>query len=119
VNQELVEYVIREVGRHRSPNDIVKHVAVQGGMNWQEAQRFVMRVLLEHRQEVVSSRKSTYRLVAVILLVIGLASSIAGAYGALYGVARGLPEFISLLILGVFMIAGGLAWLARDLRRPK
>jgi len=117
VSQELAEYIVRETLRDRDPNDIVRQVAFQGRMNWQEAERFVNRVLMENRQAIMSRRQSTYRVVALIVLLMGLAGSFAGAYVAINGTDRARPAYVFLFVISASMVVGVLRWFVQNLRR--
>jgi len=79
VNQEqMVKYVVSELGKHKHPNDVIKALAETGSMDWNTAKRFVYTVKARYGKDIARQR-------APLLLVIAVITMIAGA-----GLATGI-----------------------------
>ena len=68
---ETTEFVVRELGKHRSRDDIIQALCEQGGFDWYRAKEFVQRVESEHGSRI-AVRQSP------LLIIIGLGTLLAG-----------------------------------------
>ena len=66
----LVDYVIKELGGHGDQNELIRQVCERGGMSWQQAEAFVLRVAAEH-EHLIARRRSPLLLTLGVLTLIG------------------------------------------------
>jgi hypothetical protein len=116
MNEEITEYIIRELGRHRPENDIVRNVACCANVSWDEARRLVAEVKAKHRGRVVRRQSP-------VLLALGVATFIGGFFlsmGMVLATLGGAVVFfinvpvpylgnMVYFVTGLGMMAGG-AW---------
>ena len=70
--EEAINYVIQELGKHKSQNDIIVALCQQTGMAWSQAEGFVNQVQAEHQHDI-SSRQSPLLIgISVGLIIVGL-----------------------------------------------
>jgi hypothetical protein len=70
--EEAINYVIQELGKHKSQNDIIVALCQQTGMAWSQAEQFVNQVQAEHQHDI-SSRQSPLLIgISVGLIIVGL-----------------------------------------------
>ncbi len=69
----LTEYVIRELGRNVTKNDLIYDVCQRTGLSWDQVSQFVSGVEQKHHREI-AKRSSP------ILFVIGIAVFLGGAW---------------------------------------
>jgi hypothetical protein len=109
--EETVEFVIRELARHRSRDNIVNMLCEQTGGGWREVERFVRRVEIEHH-DTIAARQSP------LVIMLGAGSIVVGAAMTLYSVYlimnAQIDEFsVGLLITGPALLVGGIAGIWR------
>ena len=127
-DQAVVDFVIREHGRHRSRDEIVRALSTQCRLAWGEAQELVMKVEREHRT-TIARRQSPF------LIFLGVATLIGGVFlagrgifllyvlyfSATHGVVRiANPQAIGIVIgqmfTGIAMVAGSLVGLGQTIK---
>ncbi len=96
----LTEYVIRELGRHVSRNDLIFDLCHRTGMSWDQAAKFVAEIEQTHRR-VIARKQSP------LFLVIGVGIFLGGVWAFCGGVLYFLN----------FMQAGSISINPLDLRR--
>jgi hypothetical protein len=113
--QEATEFVIRELGRHHQINDIVQKLCELTGMNWNQAEKFVSQVMMQHQGEIASKQSPLVALLGISIVLFGLGLTVFVAYETLQGtiiIFLNLPipylGNIVYLITGLSMIAGGI-----------
>jgi hypothetical protein len=112
-DEETTEFVIHELSRHRSRNDIVSVLCEQNGWSWKDAQRLVQKIEIEHHG-TIAARQSP------LLIVLGVGSIIVGLAMAAYTVLIALngefyAESVGFFITGVGLVLGGIAGVWRTL----
>jgi hypothetical protein len=70
--QELTDFVIRELGQHASRNEILYALCQMGGMSWPQAEAFVRDVEISHRRAIARRQ-------GPIVVIIGIVTAVAGA----------------------------------------
>lgn len=118
MNEELTQMIIKDLGKHRSRNEIIRTMCEQGEMDWQQAERLLQQVERDHRQTIVR-RQSPF------LIFLSIGTFIIGILLLLYSVeffvaffqgdtlekilsARSGYYRIAGAVTGLGMIAGGL-----------
>lgn len=70
--EEAVNFVIQELGKHSSQNEIIVALCQKTGMAWSQAEEFIQQVQVEHKQ-AISSRQSPLLIgISVGLIIVGL-----------------------------------------------
>ncbi len=69
--ERVPQYIVEELGRHRSPEDIILIICQKTGMKWPEAERLVMQVKAEHQPEIARKQNGVYRWMTIICLLLG------------------------------------------------
>jgi len=70
--QEAVDFVIKELGKHRQPNEIIQTLCEKAGFNWVQAENFVRRVISENRGEIVRKRSWLISVIGIFTFIGGL-----------------------------------------------
>jgi hypothetical protein len=71
MRDETIKYVVKELGKHRSENDIVRTVVYLEDASWEEAKRIVAEIKIKCRGQI-ARRQSP------LLIAIGAATFIGG-----------------------------------------
>lgn len=118
--RELVNLIVRELGKHRSVDDVTRLVVDQSELNWSDARKFVQRVMFEQRSEIVQRRAPILLIVGGFAIVAGLALATAMTIATLNGIAIFFIVFpmpylgnIVSFMLGILMAVGGIIGLLR------
>jgi hypothetical protein len=107
--QEATEFVIRELGRHRSRDDIVREICEQTNWPWRQVQHFVQRVEVQHQDQITSRQMP-------LLIALGVGTIAAGFLLIVFTIfsnsgGEGMNPFYALVGLG--MMIGGAAGIWR------
>lgn len=111
-DQELHNFVVRELGKGRRRSDVTMDVCERTGMDWQTAQKFVYQVAFERRKEVAARQSPLAIIFGVSFIVGGLGMALLSVFATLQGLVisyQGVPYVgnISGVVLGMLLIAGG------------
>ena len=123
MNDKLTAFIIEELTNHRDRKELVRMVCERGGLNWQDAERFVDLVEAQHGR-TIATRQTPLLLffsIGTLLLGIGLIAMNLQPLISLFqkdmmGQALSLQSSyyqILGLLTGVGMTAGGLVGLWR------
>ena len=123
MNDKLTAFIIEELTNHRDRKELVRMVCERGGLNWQDAERFVDLVEAQHGR-TIATRQTPLLLffsIGTLLLGIGLIAMnlqplLAFSQKDMMGQALSLQSSyyqILGLLTGVGMTAGGLVGLWR------
>jgi hypothetical protein len=116
--EEAVDFIVQELGKHHSRNEIITALCQQVGMNWSQAEQFLLQVEAEH-SHAIASRQSP------LLIVMGVTFIIVGCGLLIYNTEFFLGLFdkdalglalsaqsayyrIGSIILGLGMLIGGI-----------
>jgi hypothetical protein len=116
--EELIELVIRELGKHHERWDIVARVCEQSTLGWGEAEQLVAEVESQYKRKIAARQGPLLVFVSVGTLVIGLGlliynfELIAAIFnkdllGQILSLRSGYLQLIS-LVTGLGMTVGGL-----------
>jgi hypothetical protein len=115
----IVDLVVRELSKGRSPNEVARLLCEQGRTSWGEAEQLVRNVKRKHRRRI--SRRKIPTMIALIILSIlfgvvmlivgfrGFGSEVVGSrhYG-FYSVHMGNELFIGSIFIGLSLIGGAI-----------
>jgi hypothetical protein len=121
--EKVVQFVISQLGRHHSRNDIIQRLCEQEGWPWKQAERFVRKVEIQHHHKI-AARQSP------IIIFLGVGSLIAGAVIVVFtGVSlvewvnhpsvtnpeqvENSPYYVAAFVTGLGMVIGGIAGIWR------
>jgi hypothetical protein len=123
MDEEIMEYIVRELGRHRPENDIIFTLAQREDLNWDEARRLVQDVKFHQSSRVARRQSPLLLVVSVGTLIGGLALSGGVAFATLDGFIIFLPSLpipylgnLVYFLTGLAMVAGAVIGLYRLIR---
>lgn len=116
--EEVTPFIVKELGKHHSHNEIIHSLCEQAGMQWAEAEKLVQQVELEHGRDIAAHQSP-------LIIVLGTVTVIGGIGLIIYGIqffvgfaqedglnmllnAPGAYYKIGSLFTGLFMVAGGI-----------
>ncbi len=116
--EELIELVIKELGKHHERRDIVARICEQSTLGWDEAEQLVAEVEAQYKRKIAARQGPFLVFVSVGTLVIGLGlliynfELIAAVFnkdllGQILSLRSGYLQLIS-LVSGLGMTVGGL-----------
>ena len=116
--EELIELVIRELGKHHERRDIVARICEQSTLGWEEAEQLVTEVESQYKRKIAARQGPFLVLVSIGTLVIGLGlliyniELIAAIFnkdllGQILSLRSGYLQLVS-LVTGLGMTVGGL-----------
>jgi hypothetical protein len=96
--QEATRFVIRQLGRHQSRNDIIRGLCERGRFDWRQAEQFVYRVENEHRRQIAARQMPFILFVAFATIIGGVVFvAIGGFYFSCTGSAMVLGGLIGIV----------------------
>src|SRR5436190_1432444 len=115
---EATEFVVRELGKHHSRDDIIRTLCEQAGFDWYRAKEFVQRVEKEHGQRIAIRQSPLIVILGLATLLVGVGLSTWVTWETLQGtiiffISMPIPYLGNVIyfITGLGMIAGGIAGL--------
>ena len=116
-DEETTEFVIHELSRHRSRNDIVSVLCEQNGWSWRDAQRLVQSIEIEQHSAIAARQSPLLIVLGVGSIIVGLAMAAYTGYITLN--AEFYAESVGFFITGVGLVLGGIAgvWRTMSLTR--
>jgi hypothetical protein len=111
--QEATEFVIRELGKHRSRDDIVREICAQTNWPWKQVQHFVQRIEVQHEDQITGRQMPLLIALGAGTVVVGFLLIVFTIYGNLSG--EGVNPFYALLGMG--MLVGGSAGIWQAVRQ--
>ena len=82
---EIREFIIRELTRFRSRNEIITEVCEKYGYGWDKAEELVRRIEMEDQEQISSRQKPLLAGVNLLMAVGGLVIALAMVYLAAAG----------------------------------
>ncbi len=104
--EEITNYIIRELGKHHNPNDIALALCEKTNMPWMEAQHLVQQVQSHHHQDIAARQSLAATILSVIFLLIGGAAT----WVSIWALSQGIVNRASMmgLIFGLAIFLGGI-----------
>jgi hypothetical protein len=127
-DQALVDFVIREFGRHRSRDEIIRTLSQEHRLAWDEAQELMAKVERQHRTTIARRQSPFFIFLGVATLIGGLVLAGRGVivlyalyFGATHGAVRVVnPQAVGIIIAqmftGIAMIAGSILGLGQTVK---
>jgi hypothetical protein len=72
MNEELTTFIIKELGKQRSRQDIIQKVCERGGLHWKEAERLIALVEAQHKRTIATRQTPLLLFLSIGTLLIGL-----------------------------------------------
>ncbi len=111
--QEATEYVIHELGKHRSRDDIVREICEQTNWPWKQVRHFVQRIEVQHEDQITGRQMP-------LLIVLGVGTVVAGFLltgATVYVTVSGESVNPYGAFIGLGMMVGGAAGIWRAVRQ--
>lgn len=116
--QAATAFIISELGKHRSRNDIIQTLCEQSNTTWSEVERLVQQVEAQHRRDIAARQSPLLILLGAGTIVVGIGLI---CYSILYFAnfvqldilrellgLRSAYVMIGTFLTGLAMIAGGI-----------
>lgn len=121
-DQELQNFIVRELGKSRRRSDVVMDVCERTGMDWQEAQKFVYQVAMDNHKKVAARKSPLAVIFGVSFVVGGFAIALISLIATIQGISidyRGVPYVGNLggIGFGLLLLAGGVIGLWDTLKQ--
>jgi hypothetical protein len=127
-DQAVVYFVVREFGRHRSRDEIIRALSQDYGLAWGEAQELIARVERQHRTRIARRQSPFFIFLGVATLIGGIALTGRGIlviYALYFNTAHGIvripdPRAVAIIVgqmfTGIAMVAGSLVGLGQTIK---
>jgi predicted phage tail protein len=113
-DEDVIQFVIYQLGGHRSRDEVVRTLCERRSWNWRQAERLVRRVEIEHHSKIAARQSPLVIGLGVGSVVVGAALIFYTAYLALNGeVGQYNP---GIFVTGLAMVLGGIAGIWRAVR---
>lgn len=125
MNKETAtDFVIRELGKHHSRNDIIQRLCEATSMNWGQAENFIRDVESQNASTIAQKQSPLITVIGLLTVIAGFGLSIWVAYETLNGyiiffLSLPIPYLgnITYFVVGIGMIAGGIRGMWETLTR--
>jgi hypothetical protein len=117
MRDETVKYVVKELGKHQSENDITRTVVYLEDVSWEEAERIVAEIRVRCRGQIVRRQGPVLIGVGIATFIGGLALCVCMVTMALEGfyvsffncleVSISIEAAVALFVIGLGMMIGG------------
>jgi hypothetical protein len=117
MRDETVKYVVKELGKHQSEDDVIRTVVYLEGISWEEAKRIVAEIKVRRRGQIVRRQSPVLIGVGIVTFIGGLALCVCMVTMALEGfyvsffdcldVSISVRDAVALFVIGLGMMAGG------------
>ena len=72
MNEELTTFIVKELGKQRSRQDIIQKVCERGGLNWKDAERLITLVEAQHKRTIATRQTPLLLFLSIGTLLIGI-----------------------------------------------
>lgn len=72
MNEELTNFIIKELGKHHDCKEIVRNVCEQSQLNWKEAEQLIALVESQHRRTIATRQTPLLLFLSIGTLLIGI-----------------------------------------------
>ena len=72
MNEELTQFVIKELGKHHDRKEIIRKVCEQRGLNWKEAEQLIILVEAQHKRTIAVRQTPLLLFLSIGTLLIGI-----------------------------------------------
>jgi hypothetical protein len=120
--EKATEFVVKELGKHHSRNEIIIALCEQMGLNWQKAEQLVQEIESQHGRAIAARQSPIIIILGIGLLVTGMGIAL---YNSLFFInyfqaqhnALSVSDALEIrtayyragsLIVGLSMITGGM-----------
>jgi len=69
--EEAVNFVVQELGKHQSRNEVIVALCQKSGMNWVQAEQFVKQVEVDHKTTIGSRQRPLFIVMGITFIVVG------------------------------------------------
>ena len=124
--EEITAFVVEELGKHHSRNEIIRRLCERTGMMWPDAEKLVRQTEADHGQDIRARQSPLLIALGIALFIVGIGLIL---YCAVYFIGftqgdawtvtrrgRGAIYAIGALFTGIGMIAGAVIGLWRTIQ---
>jgi hypothetical protein len=72
MNDELTSLIVKELTKHHDRKEITRKICEKGGLNWKEAEQFVILVEARHRRTITARQSPLLLFFSIGTLLVGL-----------------------------------------------
>ncbi len=122
--KELTDFVVEQLVKHRNRDDLIMILCQNSGMNWYDAEKFIVNIESEHSRKIATGQSPVYLILGVGILVVGL--FITGRYvlATLHGAIYFLPSMpipysgnVGWIGTGIAMTLGGIVGIVMTIKK--
>jgi hypothetical protein len=104
--EEVIQYIVKELGKNRNPKDIVITLCEKTKMPWAEADKLVREVQSSHAGDIAAHQGPLLLVFSVVLLILGIGMIFMSSTTLSEGV---MPKSsLRFLLLGSGLLLGGI-----------
>lgn len=70
--EKAVDFVVKELGKHHNRNEIIVTLCERMGINWQNAEKLVREVELQHGRRIAARQSPITLAIGVITVLVGI-----------------------------------------------
>jgi hypothetical protein len=127
-DQAVVDFVVREYGRHRSRDEIIRALSQQYRLAWDDAQELTAKVEREHRRRIAARQSPFFIFLGVVTIIGGLVLTGRGMfvlYALYFNTTHGVVSVpnpqalwfvIGQMFTGIAMVAGATIGLGQTIK---
>jgi hypothetical protein len=127
-DQVVVEFVVREFGRHRSRDEIIRTLSQEYRLAWGEAEELTAKVERQNRTKIARRQSPFFIFLGVATLIGGVALTGRGGfflYALYFGATHGAlripnPQAVGIIVgqmfTGIAMVAGSILGLGQTIK---
>ena len=72
MNEELTTFIVKELGKQRSREEIIQKVCERGGLHWKDAERLITLVEAQHKRTIGTRQTPLLLFLSIGTLLIGI-----------------------------------------------
>jgi hypothetical protein len=127
-DQAIIDFVVREYGRHRSRDEIIRTLSQEHRLAWDEAQELTAKIEREHRTTIARRQSPFLIFLGVVTIIGGLVLTGRGIfvlYALYFNTTRGVvgvpnPQALGIIVAqmftGIAMVAGATVGLGQTIK---
>ncbi len=117
--EEATAFVIRELGKHRGPEEVMRELSMHAGCSWPEAEEFVNQIRFQKRTTIAARQAPMLIFLGIITLIVGIAMSGYSGYAIAGLISHNyIPStrIIGTFVTGLAMVGGSSIGLVQCVR---
>ena len=72
MNEDLTNFIIKELGKQHDRREIIRKVCAKGGLHWKDAERLLVLVEANHKRTVATRQTPLLLFLSIGMLLLGI-----------------------------------------------